>query len=153
LVPHGVLTGYAIAPANTKDQPYAEDFLAARAQPHSRLTMVGRQARGPYLADTGCEGRERHQRWATAYGARVLAPPRHDRRLAWPGAWRRWHARMRQIVEVVHGKWTDQFRLDEERPHTLAGLQARFAALAALHTACIWIKFTWSPRPCLRRPN
>jgi hypothetical protein len=36
-------------------------------------------------------------------------------------------------------RWTEIFRLDEERPHTLFGFQARFAALAALHNACIWI--------------
>jgi len=47
--------------------------------------------------------------------------------------------RLRQIVEVVHGKWTEVFRLDEERPHTFAGFQARLAALMALHNACIWI--------------
>jgi hypothetical protein len=140
--PRGVLTGYAIAPANTKDQPYAEDFLAARAVAHPRLRMVGRPASGPYLADTGYEGRERHQRWASEYGAIVLAPPRNDRRLAWPKAWRRWHARMRQIVEAVHSKWTEMFRLDDERPHTLQGFQARFAALAALHNACIWMNRT-----------
>jgi DDE family transposase len=137
--PSGVLTGYAVAPANTKDQPYAEDFLAARAREHPRLRMVGRKARGPYVADTGFEGRERHQRWAEEYEAVVLAPPRKDRRLAWPYSWRRWHARVRQIVEVVHGKWTEVFRLDDERPHTLEGFQARFAALAALHNSCIWI--------------
>jgi hypothetical protein len=90
---HIVLTGYAIAPANTKDQPYVEDFLAARRE----RTSAGDGLR------YGFEGRELHQRWANAYGAIVLAPPCNDRKLAWPGAWRRWHARMRQIVEVVHG--------------------------------------------------
>jgi hypothetical protein len=34
--------------------------------------------------------------------------------------------------------WTEQLRLDEERPHTLSGFLARLAALAALHNACIW---------------
>jgi hypothetical protein len=29
--------------------------------------------------------------------------------------------------------------LDDECPHTLAGFRARFAALAALHNACLWI--------------
>jgi hypothetical protein len=135
----GVLTGYAVAPAQTKEQPYAEDCLAARAQGVPRAAMVGVPATGPYRADTGFEGRERHQRWATCYGAVVLAPPRNDRTLAWPWEWRTWHARLRQIVEVVHGKWTEVLRLDDERPHTLEGFQSRFAALAALHNACIWI--------------
>lgn len=139
VTPEGVLTGYAVAPAQTKEQPYAEDFLAARAQPVPRVAMVGVPATGPYLADTGFEGRERHQRWAECYGAVMLAPPRNDRAHAWPADWRAWHARLRQIVEVVHGKWTEVLRLDDERPHTLAGFLARFAALAALHNACIWI--------------
>jgi len=137
--PDGVLTGYAVAPASTKEQPYTEDFLAARAFPHPRTAMVGQPARGPYLADTGFEGRERHQHWAEEYGAVVLVPPRNDRKHAWPRDWREWHARKRQIVETTHGKWIEQFRLDEERPHTLDGFLARFAALAALHNACIWL--------------
>lgn len=139
IAPDGVLTGYAVAAASSKEQPYAEDFLAARAFPNPRVAMVGRPASGPYLADTGFEGRERHQRWSQDYGAVVLAPPRNDRRHAWPRDWRHWHARKRQIVETAHGKWTEQFRLDEERPHTLDGFLARFAALAALHNACIWL--------------
>jgi hypothetical protein len=139
VTPEGVLTGYAVAPAQTTEQPYAEDCLAARAQGVPRAAMVGVPATGPYRADTGFEGRERHQRWATCYGAVVLAPPRNDRTLAWPWEWRTWHARLRQIVEVVHGKWTEVLRLDDERPHTLEGFQSRFAALAALHNACIWI--------------
>jgi len=136
--PTGVVTGYAVAPASTKDQPYAEDFLAARAFPAPRLAMVGLPAAGPYLADSGFEGRERHRRWAEQFGALVLAPPRNDRKHAWPSTWRDWHERHRQIVETAHGKWTEQLRLDEERPHTLAGFLARLAALAALHNACIW---------------
>ena len=139
VTPDGVLTGYAVAPAQTKEQPYAEDFLAARAMPQPRLPMVGVAATGPYLADTGFEGRDRHQHWHAAYAAQVLAPPRRDRALAWPIDWRRYHARLRQIVAVVHGKWTEQLRLDEERPHTLDGFLARFAAMGALHNVCIWI--------------
>jgi hypothetical protein len=137
--PDGVLTGFAVAPASTKEQPYAESFLAARAQAQPHATMVGRPASGPYLADTGFEGRARHAQWRDQYGATVLAPPRGDRKHAWPAGWRDWHARRRQIVETVHSKWTEVFRLDDERPHTLAGFQARLAALVALHNVCIWI--------------
>ncbi len=120
------------------EQPFAEDFLAARAAPVARLAMVGQNAAGVYLADTGFEGRERHQRWADD-DAIVLVPPRNDRTYAWPCAWRRYHAHLRQVVEVVHGTWTGQFRLDDERPHTFSGVLARVAAIAALHNACIWI--------------
>jgi Transposase DDE domain len=143
----GVVTGYAVAPASTKDQPYAEDFLAARAHPYERLPMVGQKASGVYLADRGFEGRERHRRWFEEYGAQVLAPPRNDRKHAWPRDWCKWHARKRQIVETVHGKWTESFRLDDERPHTLEGFLARFAALAALHNACIWINRSLGREP------
>jgi hypothetical protein len=137
--PDGVLTGYAVAPASTKEQPYAEDFLATRTFANPRTAMAGQPAKGPYLADTGFEGRECHQRRSQDYGAVVLAPPRNDHRQAWPPDWRHWHARKRQIVETAHGKWTEQFRLDEERPHTLDGFLARSAALATLHNACIWL--------------
>jgi len=137
--PKGVLTGFAVAPASVNEQPFAEDFLAARAAPVARLAMVGQNATGVYLADTGFEGRERHQQWRNDYGATMLVPPRNDRKHAWPRPWRRDHARLRQVVESVHSTWTGQFRLDDERPHTLSGFLARFAAIAALYNACISI--------------
>jgi hypothetical protein len=101
--------------------------------------MVGQNAAGVYLADTGFEGRERHQRWRDDYGATMLVPPRNDRAHVGLRPWRRDHARLRQGVEVVHGTWTEQFRLDGVRPHTLSGVLARVAAIAALHNACISI--------------
>lgn len=137
--PDGIVTGYAVAPASTKEQPYADDFLAARALPEVRLPMVGDRAAGPYLADRGFEGRERHRHWYRDFGAEVLVPPRNDRKQTWPADWRAWHAHLRQIVEIAHSKWTEQFRLDDERPHTLAGFLARLAAIAAMHNTCIWI--------------
>jgi len=77
----------------------------------------------------------------------MLAPPRNDRKHTWPKDWQKWHARLRQIVETVHGKWTETFRLDDERPHTLEGFLARLAALAALHNACIWINQSLGRKP------
>ena len=56
-----------------------------------------------------------------------------------PADWQAYHAHLRQIVEVAHSTWTEQFRLDDERPHALDGFLARLAAIAALHNACIWI--------------
>jgi hypothetical protein len=113
--------------------PLAEDFRAVRAAPVARLAMVGQNAAGVYLADTGVEGRERHQRWNNDDGAAVLVPPRNDCTHACD------HARLRQGVEVVHSTWIEQFRLDDERPHALSGVLARVAAIAALHNACISI--------------
>jgi hypothetical protein len=133
--PKGVLTGVAVGPATVNEQLFAEDFLAVRAAPVARLAMVGQNAAGVYLADTGVEGRERHQRWNNDDGATMLVPPRNDRKHAGPRPWRRDHARLRQGVEAVHSTWTGQFRLDDERPHTLSGVLARVAAIAALHIA------------------
>ncbi len=88
----GVVTGYAVAPASTKEPPYTDDCLAARAYPEAWLPMVGRAAVGPYLADRGFEGHERHRQWLADFGAEVLAPPRNDRTHAWPADWQAWHA-------------------------------------------------------------
>jgi hypothetical protein len=145
--PRGVLTGYAVAPASTKEQPYTEDFLAARAFPNPRLAMVGSPASGPYVADRGFEGRDRHRRWLQQYGAELLVPPRDDRKHPWPDDWCAWHAHLRQIVETAHGKWTGVFRVDDERPHTLAGFLTRIAAMAALHNLCIWINRSLGREP------
>jgi hypothetical protein len=143
----GVLPRYAVAPASTKEQPYAEDFLAARAYPNRRLGCVGKAASGPYLADRGFEGRERHRNWLERYAAEVLAPPRDDRAHAWPQDWCKWHAHLRQIVEVVHSKWTEAFRLDDERSHTLNGFLTRIAAMMTLHNVCIWINRSLGREP------
>lgn len=139
VTPTGVLTGYAVAPAQTKEQPYTDAFLAARMRPQARTAMVGAPAHGPYVADRGFEGVKRKEFWYDAFGATVLAPPRTDRTHAWPKDWCQWHAHIRQIVEIVHAAWTEQFRIDDERPHTLDGFLARLAALTAMYNAAIWI--------------
>jgi hypothetical protein len=56
-----------------------------------------------------------------------------------PKHWRRWLARMCQIVETVHAKLQSVFRLEHERPHDLSGFQARLATKMALHNFCIWL--------------
>ena len=137
--PAGVLTGFAIAPASTKEQRLAEDFLAARRWPAPRCPGVGAPAAGPYVADNGFVGATRHRRWRECYGAEVLCPPQRSSPRAWPTPLWRWHAGLRQIVETVYDKLPHAFRLRQERPHTLDGLQARLAAKAALHNFCIWL--------------
>ncbi|GEM_PF-3160979 len=119
----GVVTGDAVAPPVPKN---------------SRMPRISwplgppRRRAGPYLADRGVEGRERHRPGLADFGAAVLVPPRNDRKHSW-------HAPLRQIVEVAHSKWTEQFRLDDERPHMSDGFLARVAAMAAVHNAGIWI--------------
>lgn len=140
VTPRGVITGFGCAPAATKEQPYAETFLAARAYPQAGLPEVGQRARGLYLADNGFCGLERHAHWATAYGAVVMTPPqRKQAKYPWPKAVRRAFASLRQIVETVHQKLLHVFRLEHERPHDLQGFRARFAASCALHNLCICI--------------
>ena len=135
----GVITGFGFGAASTKDQPLADTFLAARAQPHPRLASVGAPAQGPYVADKGFEGVEWHRHWTQAYGAMVICPPKRGSRQRWPKRLRRWFAAIRQIVETAHEKLVDAFRLDHERPHELDGFQARLAATITLHNFCIWL--------------
>jgi len=135
--PVGVITGFG--PASTKDQPLAETFFALRHQPNPRLLSVGAPALGPYVSDKGFEGQENYQQWLLHYGAQVICPPKRNSRNPWPKQLRRWLASIRQMVETVYDKLINLFRLDRERPHTLAGFQANVAAKMALHNFCIWL--------------
>lgn len=137
--PIGVITGFGVGAASTKDQPLAETFFALRTAPEQRLASVGAPAQGPYVTDKGFEGAARHQYWRAAFGVELICPPKRNSRHPWPPARRRWLASIRQIVETVNGSLQHRFRLDRERPHTLAGFQARLAAKMALHNFCIWL--------------
>lgn len=139
ILPSGVITGYGLAPASTKDQPLAETFLAARAEPRAGLSCVGDYSWVPYLTDTGFEGAERHEHWRAEYGAEVITPPKRSAKKNWPKPWRKYLAGLRQIVETINDKLLNTFGLSRERPHCLAGLQARLAAKVALHNFCIWL--------------
>ncbi len=48
-------------------------------------------------------------------------------------------AGLRQIVETLYARLFHTFRLEQERPHTLRGFQARLAASGALYNFCIWL--------------
>jgi len=140
VTPAGAIPGFGCAPASTKEQPYAETFLQARAVQPDWLPEVGAAPAGWYLADNGFCGRKLHQHWAEDYGARVISPPqRHQSRQPWPKPWRRWLASLRQIVETVHARLLQTFRLERERPHHLQGFRARLAATCALHNFCLWL--------------
>jgi hypothetical protein len=138
--PTGVVTGFGFSAASTADQPLAETFFAARAQPNPRLGSAGSAALGPYVLDKGFEGAENHRRWLDRYGALLICPPkRNAREVVWPKRLRRWVAGIRQIVESVYDKLFNTFGLWRERPHELQGLRARLAARVALHNFCIWL--------------
>jgi thiosulfate reductase cytochrome b subunit len=57
----------------------------------------------------------------------------------WSKDWRRWLARLRQIIETSSDKLLNTFRLAPERPHALDGFAARLAAKVAWHTFCLWL--------------
>jgi hypothetical protein len=137
--PGGVITGFGFAAASTKDQPLAETFFATRHQPDPRLPNVGQSVCGVSVVDTGFEGRLWHEHWGMDYGSQVIGRPRRTSRYAWPKPLRRWLAGLRQIVETVFDKLDTIFRLAWERPHALAGFQARLAAKVALHNFCFWL--------------
>jgi hypothetical protein len=137
--PDGVITGFGFGPATARDQRLAETFLALRAQAPTLLPSVGTPARGPYLADKGFQGMGGHGRWCLPAGVELICPPQRKSCHPWPKKLRRWFAGLRQMVETVHEKLFNAFRLERERPHTLDGLHAILAAKAALHNFCIWL--------------
>lgn len=137
--PDGVMTGFGFAPASTKDQPLAATFFAARQHPDPRLPSVGQSICGVSVVDTGFEGVAWRQHWWEEYGFQVIGRPRRTSRHPWPKPLRRWLAGLRQIVETTFEKWDTLFRLAKERPHALAGFQARLAAKVALHNFCFWL--------------
>lgn len=139
VTPAGVITGFTFGPASAKDQALAEDFFAFRHRAHPRMPTVGSLHSNYYVVDKGFEGKERHRHWLNHYGARVVCPPKRNSSPPWPRQLRRWVAGIRQIVETVGEKLHNTFRLDRERPHELAGFQARLAAKVALHNFCIWL--------------
>lgn len=136
--PQGVITGFGFGPASTHDQRLAETFFATRAQPTSALPSVGTKALGVYVADKGFAGDDPHTRWRQRYGAQVISPPHACSQKKWSKEWRRWLARLRQVVETIYDKLLHTFRLARERPHDLTGFQARLAAKVSLHNFCLW---------------
>ena len=81
--PEGVITGFCVAAASCHDAPLAEDFLSARhAGGQGILPTVGAPAAGPYAADKGLEGRERHARWKERLGVQMWCAPKRHRHQA-----------------------------------------------------------------------
>lgn len=137
--PDGIITGYAFGSATAREQTMSDTFFALRNQPHPMLPSAGKRAPGVYVADTGFEGRQAHKRWQLNYGVEVISPRKSDCKDAWPIALKRWLSGLRQIVETVHDKLINVFRLGRERPHDLTGLQVRMAAKVALHNFCVYL--------------
>jgi hypothetical protein len=135
--PSGVVTGFGIAPASTSERLMAETLFAARHEPQPQLPSAGAPAAGPYLMDTGFEGRAWHARWRARFALDLICPNKRSALHPWPEAARRWVSSARQIVETVNEKLLNHFGLARERPHTISGLQARLACRVALHNLCI----------------
>jgi hypothetical protein len=136
----GVITGFGVAAGSTKDQPMAGEFFRYRDHPTSRMPWIGRPAASQiYLGDKGFSGPKRHVEWFLETGAVLTCAPQKGHGEPWPALHQRAIASMRQIVETVHDKLLNQFRLGRERPHDITGLFSRLCAKSALHNACIWI--------------
>jgi hypothetical protein len=134
----GVITGFGFGPASTHDQRLMETFLAARASKQAGLPTAGAAAQGVYVADKGFAGDKPHAFWREHLRAEVITPPHQSSRKRWSKPWRTWLASIRQLIESVYDKLLNTFRLARERPHDLAGFQARLAAKVSLHHVCIW---------------
>ncbi len=138
--PMGVITGFGFGSASSHDQPLAETLFAVRQSPTPQLPSAGLPAQGCYVADKGFAGQRPHQRWKQYRQVEIVTPPHQTtKRERWPKALRRWLASIRQIIETVNDKLLNTFRLTRERPHDLAGFQARLAAKVSLHNFCMWL--------------
>ena len=136
----GVITGYGVAPGSTKDQPMATALFAVRRKADARLPSAGvTMGGGYYVVDRGFSGSRRRCEWRNAYGALAVGPQQKGHGPAWPKDWAQWVAGLRQIVETVHDRLVNFFRLGRERPHCIEGFKARLAAKVALHNFFIWM--------------
>jgi len=99
------------------------------------------------VADKGFAGDLLHRYWHEQYDAQVISPPHQRSKVRWSKPWRRWLARLRQIIETIYDKLLNSFRLARERPHALDGFQARLAAKVALHNFCIWLNVQLGREP------
>jgi hypothetical protein len=136
----GVITGYGVAPGSAKDQPMATSLFMARKAGDSLLLSAGETTGdGFYVVDRGFSGKNRRRWWRERFGAQVVGPSQKNHGPAWPREWARWAAGLRQIVETVHDRLVNFFRLSKERPHCIEGFMARLAAKVALHNCFIWI--------------
>lgn len=132
----GAITGFGLGPGNSGDHLLAETLLCARQRPTPRLPSAGYSLDACYIADTGFAGQQVRVRWWRTYGARVITQPEQKRPHRWPKRLRRWLASLREIVETVHHRLLETFRLEHERPHVLRGVQTRLAAKVGLHNFC-----------------
>lgn len=136
----GVISGFGFAPGSTKDQPMAESLFATRYGTGPKLHSAGTGGRSRYyVVDKGFSGPRRKRMWRERYGAKVVGAPQKGHGPAWPREMEDWVCRVRQIVETVHEKLLNFFRLKSERPHAIEGFQARLAAKVALHNFCMWL--------------
>jgi len=135
--PTGMITGYCLAAASTKDQRMAESFLFQRHQHPPQIPSVGEEYHGYYVLDKGFSGPHQHRQWEKSFDIGIVCAPQRGHGTPWPKPWRRWVASLREIVETVHGKLLNTFRLDRERPHDVSGLLSRLAAKVGLHNFCV----------------
>lgn len=133
--PEGVITGFALAPGNTKDQPLADSFLQARQAQESAAQQVGEAYTGSYVTDKGFAG------MAQRGQQQVITPPQRRARQPWSKPWRQWLARHRQIIETVNEKLNNYLNLSRPtgRRHSLTGWQLQTAAACTLHNLLISI--------------
>lgn len=133
----GAVTGWMSGPGATGERALATDLFTARADP-AVDSSAGTAVAPCYLADMGFSGQACQDTWERELGAIVYCPPQPQCKVQWPADERRVHARERQIIESVFGRVLHLFRLEHERPQTLAGFRARLAAKLALHNVCMW---------------
>lgn len=144
VTPAGAITGLAVAPGSSKDQPMAGALFQERHRIQSAapeaVSTAGRQAASQITWPT----RASVARTVTGSGSPRPAPcssvrPRRGMRPNGRPPSGASSASMRQMVETVHEKLLRRFHLEKERPHCIGGFFTRLCAKAALHNFCIWL--------------
>ena len=115
----------------------AESFLMQRDLTPPQIPSVGHAYHGYYVMDKGFSGPHLHRTWEQTFQIGVVCAPQTGHGEPWPKPWRQWIASIREIVETVHEKLLNTFRLGHERPHDISGLLTRIAAKVGLHNFCI----------------
>jgi hypothetical protein len=121
----GVLVDFLLLPAGYKDSEGVYELLA----PHA-----GRYV----LADKGFVNHQVQQTLWQQHRVLLLARTRKNQKHhPLPAPLQRDIPRWRQICEIVHSQWVDQFHIQRNHARSFDGFQARLVAKLTAHTCCI----------------
>jgi hypothetical protein len=122
----GVILDFELAPANVCDLLAGEELLVT----HHDLDVLG---------DKGYISEPLAIVLHEECGIVLHTLPRANQHRQVAAATRRRHNALRQIIETVNSQLANQFRLEVNHAHTVAGLCTRLLTKLAAHTLCIYL--------------